>query len=135
MVSKAQLKSLMRNSESMKPSVLTSALLQAHCSSASTLRQPYFSPNLALQRLRFPSLSSSSLTLHRPYSVPTSARLQAYFTPPPALQQPYDRPISDLLPYPTSAHIHALLQPQFSTTSSDKRVMHFHGHQHHGPHP
>ena len=38
MISKAHLKSHRRNSESMQPDVVTSALLQAHCSSASTLR-------------------------------------------------------------------------------------------------
>ena len=40
MISKAHLKSHRRNSESMQPDVVTSALLQAHCSSVSTLRQP-----------------------------------------------------------------------------------------------
>ena len=38
MVSKAHLKSHRRYLESMQPDVVTSALLQAHCSSASTIR-------------------------------------------------------------------------------------------------
>ena len=87
-VSKAHLKSHRRNSESMQPDVLTSALLQAHCSSAPTVRQPYFSLIAALLRPRLASLNSSSLTLHRPYSVPTSARIHAYFKPPLAAFQP-----------------------------------------------
>ena len=114
----------------LQPDVLTSALLQAHCSSASTLRQPYFSSTATLQRPRLASLSSSSLTLHRPYSVLTSARLEASFKPSLAafqprfsrtapLRQPYFRSTPICYFRPSSCPTSAAIQLYFIQQKSD----------------